>query len=195
MATVIEKKQHAFDAAKAAGRVPLQGGRPQPGRVRPQGNEPGRAGNARTDVHPQGIRREQAARRHADHGQPAHDHSDGRPHRDAGRPRRRRALGVVQHLLDAGSRRRRGRRRPEGHAAEPDGHPGLRLEGRDARGILVVHERGDRVAGRQRPDLHRRRRRRRDAAPAQGRRIREGRQGSGVQRRRAIPKSGASSSS
>ena len=47
--------------------------------------------------------------------------------------RRRGPLGVLQHLLDAGSRRgghRRGR------------HPGLRLEGRDARGVLVVHGAG-----------------------------------------------------
>ncbi len=52
-------------------------------------------------------------------------------------PRRRRALGVLQHLLDPGPRRRRDRR---------DRHAGVRLEGRDAGGILVVH------AGR--ADLH-----------------------------------------
>ena len=57
---------------------------------------------------------QEAAGRRADHGQPAHDHPDGRAHRDAGRARRRRALGVVQHLLDAGSRRGRGRRRAPG---------------------------------------------------------------------------------
>ena len=86
--------------------------------------------------------------------------------------------------------------RPEtgGTAAEPEGHAGVRLEGRDARGVLVVHERGARVARRLRPDADRRRRRRRDAGRAQGRRVREGRQGAGVQCRRAIPKSGASSS-
>ena len=50
------------------------------------------------------------------------------------------------------------------------------------------------VARRQRPDADRRRRRRRDAVRAQGRRVREGGQGAGVQRRRAIPRSGASSS-
>ena len=46
------------------------------------------------------------------HGQPAHDDSDRRADRDARRARRRRALGLVQHLLDPGSRGRRGRRRP-----------------------------------------------------------------------------------
>jgi hypothetical protein len=28
---------------------------------------------------------------------------------------------------------------PTGTPAEPQGHPGLRVEGRDARGVLVVH--------------------------------------------------------
>ena len=44
--------------------------------------------------------------------------------------------------------------RPEtgGTRAEPEGHAGVRVEGRDARRVLVVHERGARVAGRQRPD-------------------------------------------
>ena len=55
----------------------------------------------------------QAAHRGADHRQPAHDHPDRRAHRDARRPRRRGALGELQHLLDPGPRRRRGRRRPE----------------------------------------------------------------------------------
>ena len=75
--------------------------------------------------------------------------------------------------------------RPEtgGTPANPKGTPGLRLEGRDARGVLVVHERGAPVARRLGPDADRRRRRRRDAAGAQGRRVREGRQGAGVRRR------------
>ena len=47
----------------------------------------------------------------------------------------------------------------------------------------MVHERGARVARRPRPDADRRRRRRRDAARAQGRRVREGRQGA----RRSTP--------
>ena len=64
---------------------------------------------------------------------------DRRAHRDARRPRRRGALVLVQHLLDPGPRRRGGGRRSRGHAGEPAGRPGLRLEGRDPRGVLVVH--------------------------------------------------------
>jgi adenosylhomocysteinase len=40
----------------------------------------------------------------------AHDHPDRRADRDAEGARRRSALGLVQHLLDAGPRRRRDRR-------------------------------------------------------------------------------------
>ena len=177
---------HPFEAAKAAGREPYKVADLVARRVRAQGNAPGRAGNARADVDPQGAREGEAARGHPDHGQPAHDHSDGGPHRDADRARRRRALGVVQHLLDPGSRRRGRRRRPAGkrrHGAEPEGHAGVRVEGRDARRVLVVHERSARVARRLGPDLDRRRWRRRDAGAAQGRRVREGRAGAGVQAR------------
>ena len=79
--------------------------------------------------------------------------------------------------------------RPEtgGTAGEPEGHARLRLEGRDARRVLVVHERSADVAGRQGPDAARRRRRRCDAAGAQGRRVREGGEGSRVQRRTTEP--------
>ena len=128
---------------------------------------------------------------------PAHDGADGGADRNADRARRRRALGLVQHLLDAGSRRRRGRGRPSGnrrHRRESEGDAGVCLEGRDARGVLVVHERGADVAGWHGPDADRRRRRRRDAARAQGGRVREGGQGAGVQRRTTIRRSGASSS-
>ena len=80
-----------------------------------------------------------AAGRRQDHGQPAHDDSDGRADRDARRARRRRALGVVQHLLDPGPCGRRGRGRPSGDRRDrcgPEGYPGVRVEGRDARGAL-----------------------------------------------------------
>ena len=85
--------------------------------------------------------------------------------------------------------------RPEtgGTARGAEGDAGVRLEGRDARGVLVVHERGARVAGRLRPDADRGRRRRRDAGGAQGRRVREGRSRAAVRSTTAIPKSGASS--
>ena len=49
------------------------------------------------------------------------------------------ALGLVQHLLDAGPRRR-------GHCRE--GHAGVRREGRDAQGLLGIHPQDLRVAGR-----------------------------------------------
>ena len=47
-----------------------------------------------------------------DHGLAAHDDPDRRADRDAGRPRRRGPLGLLQHLLHPGSRRRGDRRRP-----------------------------------------------------------------------------------
>ena len=54
---------------------------------------------------------QQAARRRAHRGLAAHDDPDRGADRDARRARRRRALGVLQHLLDAGPRGRRDRRR------------------------------------------------------------------------------------
>jgi hypothetical protein len=45
-------------------------------------------------------------------GSPAHDDPDRRADRDAEGARRRCALGLVQHLLDAGPRSRRDRRSP-----------------------------------------------------------------------------------
>ncbi len=73
---------------------------------------------------------------------------------------------------------------PEGTPENPAGRPGLRLEGRDARGVLVVHRAGAELAGRRRPEHDPRRRRRRDAARPQGRRVRGGRRGPGPGRRR-----------
>ena len=59
--------------------------------------------------------------------------------------------------------------RPGRHAGDPKGVAGLRLEGRDARGVLVVHRAGARLARRLGPGPDRRRRRRRHAADPQGR--------------------------
>ncbi len=121
------------------------------------------------------VRRRAAAQGRAHHRLAAHDDPDRRADRDAGRARRRGPLGVVQHLLDPGPRRggdRRGR------------HPGLRLEGRDARGVLVVHRAGADVAGRRGPEHDPRRRRRRHAAHPPRRRVRGGRRGAGSRRRR-----------
>ena len=67
---------------------------------------------------------------------------------------------------------------PDGTPEEPRGVPGLRLEGRDAGGVLVVHRPGAALAWRgrnawgERPQHDPRRRRRRDAAGAQGHRVR-----------------------
>ena len=71
-----------------------------------------RAGDAGLDGAARALCGQDAARRRKDHGLSAHDDPDRGSHRDVDRARRRRALGVVQHLLDAGPRGRRGRRRP-----------------------------------------------------------------------------------
>jgi hypothetical protein len=88
------------------------------------------------------IREEFAAARplqgRAHHRFAAHDHPDRGADRDADRARRRGALGLVQHLLDPGSRRRRHRRRRR---------RGLRRQGRVAAGLLGLHAPHLRVAG------------------------------------------------
>ena len=58
-----------------------------------------------------------------DHGLAAHDHPDRGADRDARRARRRCALGLVQHFLDAGPRGRGGRGRAEGTPDNPQGTP------------------------------------------------------------------------
>ena len=90
----------------------------------------------------------------------------------------------LQHLLHPGPRRRRRRRRPGRHPGRPPGRAGLRLEGRDARGVLVVHRAGADLAGRPGPEHDPRRRRRRHAARAQGRRVRGGGRGPAARRGR-----------
>src|SRR4029450_13973332 len=140
MATVIEKHQHPFAAAKAAGREPYK--------VKEL---------SLADFGPaETVQRQATARWDSNYGQLAHDDSNGRAHRDTDRTRRRRALGLVQHLLDSGSRSPRpGRRatRNRGHAGKPEGHAGVRVERRNAGGILVVHERSARMARRERPPV------------------------------------------
>ena len=107
------------------------------------------------------------------------------------RARRRRALGVLQHLLDPGPRRRGGRRRPPetgGHRRQPAAaSPVFAWKGETLEEYWWCTDRGARLARRPGPDPDRRRRRRRHAARPQGRRVREGRQGAGV-RRRARPR-------
>ena len=120
---------------------------------------------------------EPAARRRPHRRLAAHDRADRRPDRDPRRARRRRALGLLQHLLHPGPRRRRGRRRHGRHRRRARRHAGLRLEGRDAAGVLVVHRADADLAGRHGPEHAPRRRRRRHAADPQGHRVREGRRG------------------
>ena len=98
------------------------------------------------------VRRRQAAARRPDRRLAAHDRADRGADRDARRARRRRALGVLQHLLHPGRGRRRGRRRPERHRRRARRHPGVRLEGRDAGGVLVVHRAAVRLRRRPRPE-------------------------------------------
>ena len=136
------------------------------------------------------VCRRAAAERRAHHRLAAHDDPDGRADRDADRARRRGALVQLQHLLHAGPRRGGCRRRPGRHARGPAGRSRLRVEGRDARGVLVVHRAGAQLAragedGSIRAEHDPRRWRRRDVARAQGHRVREG-------RRRPRPLDGAS---
>ena len=110
--TTAVREMHAFDAAVKAGREPFKVkdlSLAEFGRKEIRLAEQEMPGLMALRARYQG---KQPARRREDHGQPAHDDSDRGPDRDARRARRRRALGVVQHLLDPGSRRRRGRRRP-----------------------------------------------------------------------------------
>ena len=122
--------------------------------------------------HAPGVRCGAAPSRGTHHRLAPHDDPDRRADRDARRARRRGALGVVQHLLDPGSRCGRGRRRPERDARAAERRAGVRVEGRDADRVLVVHRAGSDVA-RRRPEHAARRRWRRDDARAQGPRVRE----------------------
>ena len=88
-------------------------------------------------------------------GSPAHDHPDRRADRDAAGPGRRRALGLVQHLLDPGPRRRRHRRRR---------HAGVRHQGRDPGRVLGIRPPDLRMGRRRLPEPDPRRRRRRHPA-------------------------------
>ena len=124
----------------------------------------------------------QAAEGRAHHRLAAHDDPDRRADRDAEGARRRRPLGLVQHLLDPGPRRRRDRR---------GRHSGLRRQGREPRGILGLH-RQDLPVGRWRLLQHdpRRWRRRHHVHPdRRARRSRRGRPVQADQRGRGISSS------
>ncbi len=120
--------EHVDQGQSFAHRLCRQGS--QPRRMGPQGTFDRRDRNARSDGDARRIRAPAAAARRAHRGLAAYDHSDRRPDRDACGARRRCPLGLVQHLFDAGPRRRRHRR---------GRHAGIRGQGRVADGILGIH--------------------------------------------------------
>ena len=85
MATLHDCNTNSTSLRRGEGRRPraVQGERSVARRLRPQRAEARRAGNARPHGAAQAVRREEAAGRRAHHGQPAHDDSDRRAHRDA----------------------------------------------------------------------------------------------------------------
>ena len=162
--------------------------------VRPQGDRAGRARDARPHGPAGRVRRRPAARRRPHHRLAAHDGPDRGAHRDARRAsaptcagRRCNIFSTQDHAAAAVAVGPRARSTTPGHA-------GLRVEGRDARGVLVVHRAGPALARRRGgPEHDPRRRRRRHAARAQGRRVRGGR-GRARRRTTTTPTSGRSSS-
>ena len=167
-----------------AGPAGPPGGRPVPRRVRPQGDRAGRARDARPHGPAGHVLRRPAAGRRPHHRLAAHDDPDRGADRDPGRAGRRGPLGVLQHLLLAGPRRRGRRRRARRDRRRAPGGTGLRLEGRDPRGVLVVHRAGAAVARRRWPEPDPRRRRRRHPPRPQGHRVRGGGGGAGDRRDR-----------
>ncbi len=66
-----------------------------------------RVGDAGTDGLSHQVRQGAAAQGHAHFGLSPHDHSDRSAHRDSRASRSLRPMGLVQHLLHPGPRRRR----------------------------------------------------------------------------------------
>ena len=160
------QKNASSKAASKARDHSRQGHRPR--RLGPQGNRHRGNRDARPDGDARRVRAHAAAAWRTHRRLAAHDHSDRGADRHAQRARRRRALGFLQHLLDAGpcGRRDRGGR-----------HAGLRREGREPRGLLGLHPPHLRVGGRRHAEHDPRRRRRRDHARASRPACREGRHG------------------
>ena len=153
-----------------------QGLRGQGHRSRPLGphrDRDRRDRDAGPDGDPRRVRQGAAAQGRARRRLAAHDDPDRRADRNAKGARRRRALGLVQHLLDPGPRRRGHRRRR---------HAGVRGQGRVAERVLGLYPQDLRM-GRRRHAQHDPRRRRRRHAPHPSRRPR--REG-----RREIPRGG-----
>ena len=133
-APIVEALQHDPDPVPRdlRHRDRLQGRRPHPRRLRPQGDPARRARDAGPHGPARRVRRQPAPGGRPHHRLAAHDHPDRGADRDPRGARRRGALGELQHLLDPGPRRRRHRGRPRGHPRAAQGRAGLRLEGRDA---------------------------------------------------------------
>jgi hypothetical protein len=155
-------------------RARVQGARHVAGGLRAHGAGSGGGGDAGADVVPHGVRHRAAVQGRQDHGVAAHDHPDGGADRDADGPGRGGSVVLVQHLLDAGPRGGR-------HCARQRG--GVRVEGRDAAGVLVVHGEGAGLGPRRWAGSDRGRRRGRDIADPRGReggdRVRQGRDPAG----------------
>ena len=110
----------------------------------------------------------------------AHDRPDRGAHRDAGRARRPRSAGYLQHLLHPGPRGRRGRGRAERHRRTTrTGVPVFAWKGETLDEYWWCTDQVLRWPDGERPEHDPRRRRRRHPAGAQGRRVREGRRGAG----------------
>ena len=157
-------KAAAESRRKTCHRLRRQGHRAR--RMGPQGNRHRRDRDAGPDGDARGIRPEAAAARRAHRRLAAHDHPDRGADRDAQGARRRRALGLLQHLFDPGPRRRRDRGRR---------HAGVRGQGRDAQGLLGLHAPHLRMGRRRHAQHDPRRRRRRHAAHPSRRARRAGR--------------------
>ena len=140
--------------------------RSRPRRLWAQGNIDRRDRNAGSDGDARRICRDPTPEGRPRRRFASYDDPDGGADRDAEIARRRRPLGFVQHLFDAGSRRRRDRR---------GRHAGLRHQGREPEGLLGLHASHFRMERRRLPEHDPRRRRRRDGADSLGLSRRAGR--------------------
>jgi hypothetical protein len=153
----------------------LQGRRPLPRRLRPQGDHPRRARDAGPDVPAQGSTPPAAARRRPHHRLPAHDRADRRAHRDARRARRRGPLGSCNIFSTQDHAAAAVAVGPNGTPEDPQGVPVFAWKGETLEEYWWCTEQAPHLAelSHRRPQHDPRRRRRRHAAGAQGHRVRE----------------------
>ncbi len=148
------QRDHLWKGPRGQRQARLSRARPGPGRIRPQGNRPCRDRNARPGGHPRGIQGLPAPQGRSHRRVLAHDHPDGRAHRDSQGSRRRHPLVLLQHLQHARPCRR-GHRRPW--------HPRVRRQGRIPGRILGLLLEGPAVGRQRHPQHDPGRRRRLDA--------------------------------